>query len=297
MRAALRRMPGAPDRRRAQRRASPTASLTAARGGAAHPGNYAAQLAYGQALAAAGDRAAFEPLEKAAALVPVATGEERPHAMMARLAEQLGDTARAIAEYQGGPGAGPHRGRGGAAACRARARSAVATPEILMQAYERIVAIDPFDPAGAQRPRPARGRTNNQPRRPSANSRRRWRSVPPTAPARTATSRKRTCWPAGRRKQRPRRSPRSKSHRASIVRRSCCFAPSRGPAPAGAPAMNRLLPVAAAAGLLLWVGARWLTAATRRCAEPTRRMRDTPACSGRSRGSATPPGRVPPGGF
>ena len=66
----------------------------------AHPGNYAAQLAYGQALAAAGDRAAFEPLEKAAALVPLTSGEDTPHALMARLAEQLGDTTRAIAEYK-----------------------------------------------------------------------------------------------------------------------------------------------------------------------------------------------------
>src|SRR5204863_9556578 len=67
---------------------------------AAHPGNYSAQLAYGKALAAAGDRAAFEPLEKAAALVPGAIGDDSPHAIMARLAEQLGDSSRATAEYR-----------------------------------------------------------------------------------------------------------------------------------------------------------------------------------------------------
>ena len=66
----------------------------------AQPGSYAAQLAFGRALAANGDRAAFEPLEKAAALVPMATGENSPHAVMARLAEQLGDVPRAIREYQ-----------------------------------------------------------------------------------------------------------------------------------------------------------------------------------------------------
>ena len=66
----------------------------------ANPDNYAAQLAYGQALAAAGDKAAFEPLEKAAALVPTATGDDSPHALMAKLAEQLGDSDRAIKEYQ-----------------------------------------------------------------------------------------------------------------------------------------------------------------------------------------------------
>ena len=67
---------------------------------AAAPGSYVAQLALGQALAAAGDRAAFEPLEKAATLVPVAIGDDSPHAIMARLAEKLGDMERAMKEYQ-----------------------------------------------------------------------------------------------------------------------------------------------------------------------------------------------------
>ena len=58
---------------------------------AATPGSYRAQLALGQALAEQGDKAAFEPLEKAAALIPVAIGEGSPHAVMGRLAEKLGD--------------------------------------------------------------------------------------------------------------------------------------------------------------------------------------------------------------
>ena len=45
---------------------------------AADPDSYAAQLALGRALAEAGDAAAFAPLERAAALVPVATGEDSP---------------------------------------------------------------------------------------------------------------------------------------------------------------------------------------------------------------------------
>ena len=57
-------------------------------------------MAFGQALAEQGDKAAFEPLERAAALVPVATGEGSPHAVMGRLAEKLGDPARAIREYR-----------------------------------------------------------------------------------------------------------------------------------------------------------------------------------------------------
>ena len=66
---------------------------------AAHPGNFRAQLAYGRALASAKDKAAFEPLERAASLVPMATGEDSPHGLMADLALQLGDEPRALQEY------------------------------------------------------------------------------------------------------------------------------------------------------------------------------------------------------
>jgi tetratricopeptide (TPR) repeat protein len=112
---------------------------------ASHPGNYAAQLAYGQALAAQGDRAAFEPLEKAAALVPVTSGENTPHAIMARLAEQLGDDARAIAEYK----AVLRQDHTTVEAARRLAALAQKTSaeDSLALAYERVVAIDPFDPA------------------------------------------------------------------------------------------------------------------------------------------------------
>lgn len=110
-----------------------------------HPGSYDAQLAYGQALAAAGDRAAFQPLEKAAALVPVATGEDSPHMLMAGLAEQLGDGARAMAEYRAAL-AQDHTTVEAARRLAALAEKAAAQPALL-QAYERIVAIDPFDPA------------------------------------------------------------------------------------------------------------------------------------------------------
>ena len=127
---------------------------------AAQPGNYAAQLAYGQALAAAGDRAAFEPLEKAAALVPSATGDDSPHAIMARLAEELGDQARAMAEYQAVL-VSDHATVGPARKLAALAEKAAA-PQTLRIAYDRIVTIDPFDPLGHS----GLGRlalTNNQP--------------------------------------------------------------------------------------------------------------------------------------
>ncbi|MBW8894779.1 MAG: tetratricopeptide repeat protein [Acidobacteria bacterium] len=145
IRTALRAIPGTADTVGRGGR-PPAMDITGLRAAAeAHPGNYEAQLAYGQALAAAGDRAAFEPLEKAAALVPGATGEESPHAVMAHLAEQLGDTARAIAEYRALL-AQDHTAIEGARRLAALADKTAAQP-ILMQAYERIVAIDPFDPA------------------------------------------------------------------------------------------------------------------------------------------------------
>ena len=107
------------------------------------PGSYAAQVALGRALAANGDRAAFEPLERAAALVPMATGENSPHAVMARLAEQVGDVARAIREYQS------LLAHDHAAIDPARRLAALADKagdeKASAMAYDRIVALDPFD--------------------------------------------------------------------------------------------------------------------------------------------------------
>ena len=113
---------------------------------ATHPNSYQAQLALGAALAAQGDKAAFEPLEKAAALVPMAIGEDSPHAMMGELAEKLGDPARAIKEYQAlllqdHTAIEPAR-RLAALATKAQNEKALAV------AHDRIVEIDPFDAQG-----------------------------------------------------------------------------------------------------------------------------------------------------
>jgi cellulose synthase operon protein C len=113
---------------------------------AANPGSFQAQLAYGMALAGQGDRAAFEPLEKAASLVPMAIGDNSPHAVMGRLADQLGDAPRAIKEYQAllahdHTGLEPAR-RLAALASKAQDEKALAL------AYDRIVELDPFDAEG-----------------------------------------------------------------------------------------------------------------------------------------------------
>lgn len=148
LRAALRAVPGAGPGGGAEGTTGASgldvAALRAA--AAAHPGNYAAQLAYGRALAAAGDRAAFEPLEKAAALVPITTGDNSPHAIMARLAEQLGDSARAMTEYQAVI-AQDHTTVEAARRLATLAEKAASTGPLQL-AYERIVAIDPFDASG-----------------------------------------------------------------------------------------------------------------------------------------------------
>ena len=113
---------------------------------AANPGSFSAQLALGAALAAAGDRAAFEPLERAAALVPMATGEDSPHAIMGALAEKLGDAPRAIRAYKR-PARTRPRGR---SSRRASSRSwprRPATTAAAQLGHERVVALDPFDAA------------------------------------------------------------------------------------------------------------------------------------------------------
>ena len=130
--------------RGAPARPAETAGVDALRAAAAaKPQSYAAQLALGAALAAAGDRAAFGPLEQAAALVPVATGEDSPHAIMAKLAEQLGDAPRAIVEYQALL-AQDHTAVEPARRLAELAGKTAQAPALLA-AYDRVVAIDPFD--------------------------------------------------------------------------------------------------------------------------------------------------------
>ena len=125
----------------------PSGDIAALKAAAAdRPGSYRAQLALGAALAKQGDKAAFEPLEKAAALVPMATGADSPHAIMGRLAEQLGDPARAIKEYRA---LLVHDHNAIDAARRLTDLAAKTGDEsILAFANDRIVELDPFDAAG-----------------------------------------------------------------------------------------------------------------------------------------------------
>ena len=112
---------------------------------AADPTSFTAQLALGRALAAAGDTAAYEPLEKAAALIPVATGENSPNAIIGRLAEKLGDTPRAIKAYRA---LIEHDHAAVEPARRLAALAEKSGDEAVHRfALDRVVALDPFDAA------------------------------------------------------------------------------------------------------------------------------------------------------
>jgi tetratricopeptide (TPR) repeat protein len=73
----------------------------------------------------------------------MAIGDDSPHAVMARLAEKLGDTARAISEYQALL-AQDHTAVEPARRLAALAEKASA-PKVMAAASERVVSIDPFD--------------------------------------------------------------------------------------------------------------------------------------------------------
>jgi tetratricopeptide (TPR) repeat protein len=113
---------------------------------ASHPESYAVHLTLGQALWRANDRpGAFAALERASALVPVATGKDSPHALMAQMALQMNDKPRAIAELEA---LLAHDHTDVEAARRlASLIDPAADPAKAAAAYERIISIDPFDVA------------------------------------------------------------------------------------------------------------------------------------------------------
>ena len=111
----------------------------------ANPESYIAQLALGQELAKAADPSGFAPLQRASVLVPSALGPESPHAIMAALAQKLGDKPRAIKEFELWLDS-DHTNIDAARALETLARGA---GDEAGQSYAlaRIVALDPFDAA------------------------------------------------------------------------------------------------------------------------------------------------------
>ena len=114
---------------------------------AAFPDSFQAQVAFGEYLRKSGRiDEAFKVLERAAEMVPMATGPRSPRSMMAQMALERKDSTRAISEleklleYENTD----------LDSVRALARELEATkaPSAkLMSAYERIAQLDPFDSA------------------------------------------------------------------------------------------------------------------------------------------------------
>jgi tetratricopeptide (TPR) repeat protein len=110
---------------------------------AAKPESYIAQLALGQALAAAADPSAFAPLQRASVLVPNALGPESPHAIMGALAEKLNDRPRAMREYEALI-ASDHTNVDAARKLWSLAEAA-GDERLMALAVGRVVSLDPFD--------------------------------------------------------------------------------------------------------------------------------------------------------
>jgi tetratricopeptide (TPR) repeat protein len=163
-----------------------------------NPRSYPVQMAFAEALREAGDfEQAAEVFERAAALVPVARGDDSPHAQLADIAIQQGDRRRAITELTALVDA-DFDNLGAARKLASLLREeGVADPARLRPVYERIVSIDPFD-ADAQG---VLGRIAIQQNRPAAAAER-FRTVialGPVDPAAAHTDLAESYFRAGRR--------------------------------------------------------------------------------------------------
>lgn len=116
---------------------------------AEYPESYPVQVSYGMALRAAGKLMdALEFLERAANLVPQATGIESPRGVMAGIAQELGDRERAMRELER---LLEYDATSIEAVRDLAALSEEAGDQALMAlAYDRLIGIDPFDPVSHQ---------------------------------------------------------------------------------------------------------------------------------------------------
>ena len=111
-----------------------------------YPDSYAVQLAVGAALRSAGElQSALGPLERAAELVPQATGIDSPRGVMAEIAQELGDPERAMRELEL---LLAHDETSVEAVRTLAALAEAANDEArLVFAHDRLIGIDPFDPS------------------------------------------------------------------------------------------------------------------------------------------------------
>jgi tetratricopeptide (TPR) repeat protein len=114
---------------------------------AAFPDSFQAQVALGEHLRKAGRiDEAFKALERAAEMVPMATGPRSPRAIMAQMAVERKEPARAISELEK---LLQHENTDLDAVrlLVKQYQETQAGPDKLMSAYERIAQLDPFDAA------------------------------------------------------------------------------------------------------------------------------------------------------
>jgi len=117
-----------------------------ARVAAEHAGSFPVQMTYATALRKAGKTdEAFRVFERAAELVPIATGGDSPNAQIADIALEKKDQARAIAALEALMNAdfdNVDLARKVAALMR---EAGITDGARLRPVYERITAVDPFD--------------------------------------------------------------------------------------------------------------------------------------------------------
>ena len=113
----------------------------------ANPNSFPVQMALGRALRKEGQLdEAVQAFGRAAALVPTAAGRDSPHAEMAAIALEKKDTARAIAELTALVGVDFNNIEAARKLAGMLRENGVEDPAKLTPTYERIAAIDPFDP-------------------------------------------------------------------------------------------------------------------------------------------------------
>jgi tetratricopeptide (TPR) repeat protein len=113
---------------------------------AANPKSYPVQIVLGTRLRKAGKTdEAIQAFEKAATLLPIATGKESPHAQLAEIALEKKDRARAIAELEKLVAVDFDNVDAPRQLATLLQQEKIEDAARLRPIYERIVAIDPFD--------------------------------------------------------------------------------------------------------------------------------------------------------
>jgi tetratricopeptide (TPR) repeat protein len=125
----------------------PTMPLAVLRAQAAeHPGNYPVEMTLGHDLKEAGRLdEATQAFEKAAEAVPVAIGDDSPHAQLAQIAIEQHDDPRALKELQAQVAVDFDNVDAARQLAKLMREQGIDDPARIRQVNERIVAVDPFD--------------------------------------------------------------------------------------------------------------------------------------------------------